>query len=522
MNKPRSALWKRLLRFFLFALVVLVTLAFLAGSWISFQGRREWARTKADLLARGEKLSLVELAPPLIPDDQNFFADPLWREVLETESFTNAEGNFVTKPKVPYKEQKLTQALAQKLPSTLKDRANNLPGVGARDGDMAVGAAQKASAAIRRVSNKTDRKLLAQFVVDSLQPMAPTITQVTDLLQRSGARAEIDYSLGPVAPIPHISILLRFEQILCARALANLYLGHPESSADDVLSLLRLTETIKTEPTLISLLVRTNIVGTAIWTISEGIRDHLWTDRQLAGFASKLDTIDLWPQFELVLRGERGSLNQFVELWRQSPARARDIIGNNQGNRAGILEQKYLKLACYEIGARLFNSSDQSAYNRMVQNQVDAIARASMQGIAPKDFPLQKSDDERARRFHPLRAIFSSISFPPALGICYTQDRIALVRAACALERHWLRDNSYPESLRALVPSLLPDVPSSVLAGQKIHYRLEGSGAFRLWTAGWDEIDEDGSVAAAREGSRHRRSGDWVWWVPPLPLPAKR
>jgi hypothetical protein len=522
MNKPRKPLWKRILRSCTFAIIAFATLAALALSWISFQSRREWAKTKADLIARGEKLSMVELAPPPIPDEQNFFADPLWREVSEVESFTDAEGKSVTQPKVPYKEQKLTQALAQKLPPSLKDRANDLPGVGVRDGEVAMNVAQRASAAIRRVSDKTDRKLLAQLVVDSLQPMAPTIAQVIDLLKRSGARAQIDYSLGPVAPIPHLNILMRLNQILSARAIANLYLGRPESSAEDVLSLLRLADTIKSEPVLISFLVRTSLIGMATWTISEGIRDHLWTDGQLAGFAPKLDTIDLWPQFELVLRGERGSLNQFVELWQQSPARARDIIGNNQGNGTGILEQKYLKLACYEIGARLFNSSDQSAYNRMVQKQVDAIARASVQGVAPEDFPSQKSDDEGSARFHPLWAVFSPLLPSPASSICYTQDRMTLTRIACALERHWLQDRSYPESLRALVPSLLPDVPSSVLAGQKIHYRPEGSGAFRLWTAGWDKVDEEGSAASARAGSRNRNRGDWVWWVPPLPLPAKR
>ncbi len=73
----------RALRFLLFAAIVLATLVALALSVSSYNSRREWAKTKADLIARGEKLSLVELAPPPIPDEQNFYAAPLWLELAD-------------------------------------------------------------------------------------------------------------------------------------------------------------------------------------------------------------------------------------------------------------------------------------------------------------------------------------------------------------------------------------------------------------------------------------------------------
>ncbi len=71
-------------RILLFLVLSAVTLVVLAYSWLSYAGRRDWARAKQELIARGEKLSLAELAPKPIPDSENFFADPLWAELADT------------------------------------------------------------------------------------------------------------------------------------------------------------------------------------------------------------------------------------------------------------------------------------------------------------------------------------------------------------------------------------------------------------------------------------------------------
>src|SRR6478752_2150119 len=85
----------RALRFFLFGAIVLATLVALALSVVSYKARREWAKTKADLIARGEKLSLIELAPPPIPDAQNFYADPMWLELADAQPLPGISGGRI-------------------------------------------------------------------------------------------------------------------------------------------------------------------------------------------------------------------------------------------------------------------------------------------------------------------------------------------------------------------------------------------------------------------------------------------
>lgn len=519
MNKSHSPWWKRLLRGAFFAFVALLTLVALAAAGISFQGRREWARTKADLLARGERLSLIELAPPPIPDEQNFFGDPLWSEVFELETSTDKDGQLLTHPKVPYREQKLDRTLHQPLSKALRERGNTLPGIGITEhpGTLPVTAV---TLAMRRANSETDRQFLAQFSIDALRPLSPMLARITALLQRPGARAQVDYSLGLTTPMPHLSSILYIGQVLTARAMAELYLGDSESSKADVLSILRLSNTLKTEPLLISLLIRTSIIGMANTVISAGIYGHLWTEPQLVEFTPALGGIDLLPQFAQVLRGERGIVNQFVELARRSPARAYEIVrpGNHVTWKSGRFDR-----ASYEIGSRLFNSSDQSQFNLAMQSQADAIERASGRGLSPVDFTSPKTDDTWRKLFHPLWALYSSTTrdSPPACIVSYVMDQTSLTRIACALERYRMRHRSYPANLHALAPDLLPELPSAAIAGQKIQYRLEGNGRFQLWTAGWNQIDEGGTLPSIKEGSKYRWRGDWAWWVPLPPLPPK-
>jgi len=76
-------------------------------------------------------------------------------------------------------------------------------------------------------------------------------------------------------------------------------------------------------------------------------------------------------------------------------------------------------------------------------------------------------------------------------------------RIACALERYHLARGKYPDTLEALTPQLLEEVPHDIIGGQPLKYH-QTEGHYVLYSVGWNEID-DGGMAGKTNGD-----GDWL------------
>ena len=99
---------------------------------------------------------------------------------------------------------------------------------------------------------------------------------------------------------------------------------------------------------------------------------------------------------------------------------------------------------------------------------------------------------------------------------------------ACALERYRLAQGQYPDTLGALVPTWLKQVPADLLdpKGAPLKYRREADGGFVLYSIGLNRLDDRGMLAPSpsnepwrgfRPSDRFFRlldEGDWVWSQP--------
>jgi hypothetical protein len=104
---------------------------------------------------------------------------------------------------------------------------------------------------------------------------------------------------------PHITFLIGLGGIAALRACAELSLQRNAEAFDDVQIGIRLCESIKNEPLLISLLVRYSLSNSTLQPIWEGLVRHQWTEEQLAKFEAKLAPINFPANYQLALRGER-------------------------------------------------------------------------------------------------------------------------------------------------------------------------------------------------------------------------
>ena len=89
-----------------------------------------------------------------------------------------------------------------------------------------------------------------------------------------------------------------------------------------------------------------------------------------------------------------------------------------------------------------------------------------------------------------------------------------LARVACALERYRLANGQFPETLEALAPKFIEQLPHDIINGQPLKYHRTEDGQFVLYSVGWNETDDGGKIALTKSGSYDPNHGDWVWRYP--------
>lgn len=69
--------------------------------------------------------------------------------------------------------------------------------------------------------------------------------------------------------------------------------------------------------------------------------------------------------------------------------------------------------------------------------------------------------------------------------------------------------------LDALMRQFITRLPHDVINGQPLKYRRTDNGSFLLYSVGWNEKDDGGSVVLSKDGKKiNWEEGDWVWRSP--------
>jgi hypothetical protein len=87
----------------------------------------------------------------------------------------------------------------------------------------------------------------------------------------------------------------------------------------------------------------------------------------------------------------------------------------------------------------------------------------------------------------------------------FQQIKADEAQIVCALERYRLAHGNYPETLSALTPQFINELPHDIIGGQPLKYHRTSDGQFQLYSIGWNETDDDGKFSSSYE------QGDWVW-----------
>jgi hypothetical protein len=513
MNEKNKSKWYwRLLRWGLIGLAVLVTLVAVLVTEEDWRGKHDWEACRHAAEARGERFDVASVIPPVVPDDQNFFCAPIVAETLESERnmepseqrATNAVNrlNFdiyrrqyidsITENDITWQRGKLTDSNLLKQWQTAFRTFSATP-EGKTNGFPVAAQSQTPAADV----------LLALSIFN------PALEELRQASLRPYARIPLHYengfdSVGEL--LPWLANMKRSAHFLQLRMLAELQNNQGDQALADLELLLRLNDSVRQQPFLISQLVRIAILQYLLQPFYEGLAQHDWSDAQLLDLEQALAKEDFLADYQFVLNGEK--LFAIEKFERQRITRQMRSVEDN----SDIIVTNSLVWwpdAMFYQNELCFAQLDES---------MSAIIEKENRLVAPTALSEFLANVQVQRQhYSPYKVL--ALAMAPAVAssvkkFAFAQFDVDVARVACALERYRLAHGEYPATLDALAPQFIEKVPHDIIGGQPLHYRLADDGRFVLYSVGWNAKDDGGTVALTKNGSVDRDNGDWVWQYP--------
>lgn len=532
------ACWRNFKRF-LFGLACLLTLIALIYAEEDWRGKHEWNNYQQEWQAKGGKFNWLDYIPALVPDDQNFAMSPVW--------IARIKYNFANEPQKAqawYGDQINSDDVAKFYPlmpittmavvgtswSTHLPTTPDLPVLWTVSRVTNLKPWQSYYRDLEEKHPDADIRITPQpqspaaDVLLALSKFDPAIEQLQKDSALPDSRFPVQYNVDDPGEIllPHLQAVKQTSAVLELRALAELQNGQTDQAADDVQLMLRLVDSVQTEPFIITHLVRMAVMQSALQCIYEGASRHQWSDAQLAEMDAGLAKINYPADFQYCVQAETAGHAQVFKWIEEKRSRGRFLLeliaqDNNTHAPHGTLE---LYSAAFHLAPQgWFYQNDM-----LMAKHGQAWAAVPSGGTLSPAAVLSASNTAvniLYRHSWPFD-FFARILTPElsnyAKRTAFAQESADLARIAIALERYYLAHGQYPATLDPLAPKYLAEIPADIINGQPLQYRTTPDGQFVLYSVGWNGTD-DGGVAVASKNSSigtgvNVDQGDWVWKYP--------
>ena len=434
---------------------IFILLAALVAQSLKWAGRSGWENWKAKWEAKGEKFAIASVIPPKVPDHQNFaksqFFAPLFDHDADSPKFNEARDRF----------------------------------------DI------KTASSLRYAWRKGKHR---DFVVWESAFYESDLAKLADDLKRPHCRFNIRYEDGFAAVLPHLSTMKNAATLYALSSAQRLSKGDTTGAWQDTLNGIRLGEQLRTEPFLISQLVRIAILEINFQTFWEGQVNHQWSAEQLTAFQETFQSIDLLAGMESAIRAERNMINH----WFTSVAQG--------GTQAQGFDE--LNSSLDYVPAFIFYSN-QYQINRILTEIILPGIDVSNHRLNVHQF--KKMEEEMLdlkSSFLSFRHAIALMMLPGldkyALKVSQTQAALDQSAIVAALERYRLAEGSYPKKLAALRPKFIAKIPGDLFHDQGLVYRINEDNSFTLYSTGYNGTDDNGEFFIGGESIDFAK-GDWPW-----------
>jgi len=431
--------------------VLLVLLGFVAAvlvvrAVLNFTEGRRLTRTLAGLKEQGIPLTVGELIPPC-PEGEN--GATLWKAAEELYAFEGEDNKLITK---------VYQAFVRN-----------------------EGISPEEWSALGRLIEKNRRML--------------------DLIPEVAAKPRFQYGDRELPSferrMPFVIKVLRSARLLGFEAFMAAENGDVRGSLDSLRTGLRFAPKIAEESSLIAYLIALADVKLCLHFLNRSLSGRAAAEDLLLPLLDDLGERQIERWKALLQNSMRGERVVFLDIGLADARTWATSIGGK-----GLWER---------LGLWLIRPLIKRDVRRSLPIYADLETMVALPYYQTRD--LWKPHNDRLEGL-PWYAVVSKLAIPGMDAACMkvaTFDALArATRAGLACRIHKGRTGQYPESLEALVPGLLDEVPIDPFTGKSFVYRRDGEG-FIVYSLGSNRKDDGGRSTWEITQVVMEKDDDWTW-----------
>jgi hypothetical protein len=320
------------------------------------------------------------------------------------------------------------------------------------------------------------------------------ILEIRRLAEWGGPAYALDFSKGENMELPHLSKLRNFARLLRDDAYVQGHDGNIGEVCDDVISVMKLANSLKGEPCIISQLVRYAIVNIA-YDMTCNVLPPSGTPsdvaRKIIDYSEECLKNSRESLAESILTDGNMGMGEFEDIRTGKATSDADDMNN------------YRKIGLWIYGsmaARPFLDMDESAYMNFIQRIAEYMKLPLIEAK-----PLLNGVEKEIREL-PRTCVISREMIPALLNTINSEGanetKIHLIQVGLAIEQYHDRTKIYPMSLEEAAPDYGNRPAIDPFSNKPLVYRIVKDG-FLLYSISENCIDDD--------GIQDFKDGDIVW-----------
>ena len=427
----------------------LMGLACLMTMWALFcteeniRGQRAWDKYRRELEARGEQMDYKTFIPKPIPDEQNFAATPLIKSWFVRSNNVYLSSDYWRNDIYGLSEANIADG--QPKGDSGSRRFVDLAAWGTAFDAIRAGTFTKGRKVAAGKLDRESRAEAAPLVLAALKTNEPVFAELRAASQRPFARYPINWDVEDPFSIllPHLNNVRAVCRRLRLKACAELAAGHSDEALDDVKLMLRLADSLREEPFLISYLVRVACLQIATEPVWEGLAEHRWSDAQLQELQARLQSCDFVTDVKHPYEVERAAGIVTADLVRKyGPGYLISMAGSGSPPSSEAPAAKWLGVFLPTSGWLYF---EQVNVYRGYQSLLDGTIDSSQRRVFPERTEANTHDFERGLAAGKLglfihHRILASLLLPALnriiVKVAVGQTIADHPASACAVERY--------------------------------------------------------------------------------------